>query len=257
MGFLHTSAEKVLLRLARALGVTEIQSRIDALESSRQISPDLYMKLESRFRGSTEEIISRQMQYVPFVQHCITEQHPALDLGCGRGEWLTVLKRNELCAVGIDGNPVAVNECKNKGLNVSLGDIFDVLRRQPPQSLGCITLFQVLEHLPFERVLDVLRLSRNALIDGGVLIAEIPNSQTLRVGATTFWIDPTHERPLFPDVLHFLAQEAGFNSIRTQTSTPLGTSPDLSNVPQELAEVILDLHTRIHGDGDFAIIATR
>ncbi|MFN5839602.1 MAG: hypothetical protein ACK45J_01100, partial [Acidimicrobiaceae bacterium] len=75
MGFLHTSAEKVLLRLARALGVTEIQSRIDALESSRQISPDLYMKLESRFRGSTEEIISRQMQYVPFVQHCITEQH--------------------------------------------------------------------------------------------------------------------------------------------------------------------------------------
>lgn len=257
MGFLQTTAEKILLRFARALGVPEIQHRLDSLEASKRISPDLYMKLESRFRGSAEEIINRQMQYLPFVKHCITEAHPALDLGCGRGEWLTVLQRNGLHASGIDGNPVAVEMCQKIGLHVKCRDIFDGLRRQPPQSLGCITLFQVLEHLPFELVLEILQLARTALIDGGVLIAEIPNSQTLRVGASTFWIDPTHERPLFPDVLHFLAQEAGFTVIRTQTSTPLGATPDLTNVPTELSKIIVDLHSRINGDGDFAIIATR
>jgi O-antigen chain-terminating methyltransferase len=140
---------------------------------------------------------------------------------------------------------------------VECDDIFSALKRQAPQSLGCITLFQVLEHLPFELVLEILELSRAALIDGGVLIAEIPNSKTLRVGASTFWIDPTHERPLFPDVLQFLAQEAGFTVIRTQTSTPLTTPPDLSGVSPEIAKTLLEIHSSINGDGDFAIIATR
>jgi O-antigen chain-terminating methyltransferase len=257
MGLLHSAAERILRRVARSIGVTEIQQRLDALEASKRISPELYMKLEARFRGDLEVIKARQSQYIPFVEHCITPEHPALDLGCGRGEWLTVLRDHGLHGSGIDGNRVAVDACRKSGLLVECDDIFTALKRQAPQSLGCITLFQVLEHLPFELVLEILELSRAALIDGGVLIAEIPNSKTLRVGASTFWIDPTHERPLFPDVLQFLAQEARFTVIRTQTSTPLTTPPDLSGVSPEIAKTLLEIHSSINGDGDFAIIATR
>jgi O-antigen chain-terminating methyltransferase len=88
-----------------------------------------------------------------------------------------------------------------------------------------------------------------------VLIAEVPNAETLRVGAGTFWIDPTHVRPLFPPVLRFLAEEAGFTQIQSVYSTPLQEAPNLENVDANISEILLQLHEQINGNGDFAIVA--
>jgi O-antigen chain-terminating methyltransferase len=88
-----------------------------------------------------------------------------------------------------------------------------------------------------------------------VLIGEVPNSETLRVAATTFWIDPTHERPLFPGLLQFLAREVGFTEVNGVYSTPLADEPDVSTLPTEIQGPFLEMFRRINGPGDFALIA--
>lgn len=242
-------------RLARALGITEIQERLTVVETSHSIAPDLYVRLEQAFRGDPILVATRQSQYLVHVRPSVTKQAPLLDLGCGRGEWLQVLAEDGLEAWGVDENPEVITICRQRGLNVLQKSITSTLNSIPKGSLGAITLFQVLEHLQFAEVLDVLVKARQLLTPGGVLIAEVPNAETLRVGAGTFWIDPTHVRPLFPPVLRFLAEEAGFTQIQSVYSTPLQEAPNLENVDANISEILLQLHEQINGNGDFAIVA--
>ena len=177
-----------------------------------------------------------------------------MDLGCGRGEWLTLLRSNGIPARGFDSNAVTVAECRSLDLDVSEGDLLTILREMSPASLGAITMFQVLEHLPFQDMVEVLRLARQALKPGGVFIAEIPNLSTLFVGASTFWIDPTHPRPLHPALVKFLAAQVGFVSVEELSSTRL--SPELQ-FDHETAETnaLKYLQSILLGPADCAIIA--
>jgi SAM-dependent methyltransferase len=220
------------------------------------IDDALYISLEDHFRGDKATVHQRQMEYLPFISHIVSDQFPLIDLGCGRGEWLQVLKENHIAARGIDTNTACIAECTENGLTASLGELLDTLSQLPDASCGSITMFQVLEHLPFDVVVNVLREARRVLIPGGVFIGEVPNSETLRVGASTFWIDPTHQRPLFPAVLAFLASSVGFSGVTGKYSSPLAPTPDLAGLPDSASKAILDLHHAINGPGDFALIAT-
>ena len=220
------------------------------------IDDALYISLEDHFRGDKETVHQRQMEYLPYISHIVSDQFPLIDLGCGRGEWLQVLKDNQIAARGIDSNTACVAECTENGLSASLGELLDTLTQLPDASCGSVTMFQVLEHLPFDVVVNVLREARRVLIPGGVFIGEVPNSETLRVGASTFWIDPTHQRPLFPAVLAFLASSVGFTGVTGKYSSPLAPTPDLTGLPDAATKTILDLHHAINGPGDFALIAT-
>jgi O-antigen chain-terminating methyltransferase len=224
--------------------------------SSPRIDDALYIALEDKFRGDPTVIRIRQHQYVSYIQNVVTQASPLLDIGCGRGEWLQILKDSNLVAAGIDTNAVSVQECSAHGLDVTHADAITYLSNAEEKSLGAITLFQVLEHLPFATMVQLLRLALRALVPGGVLIAEVPNSETLSVGASTFWIDPTHERPLFPGLLKFLATEVGYTSVEGLYSSPLAPEPDFSDLAPQVREPLLAMHRQLNGNGDFAIIAT-
>lgn len=243
----------ILRRVARDLGIADVHGRLDALErrvSERRVSDELYAAIEARFRGDPSLIKSRQQQYLPYVSGTMNGAQ-LLDLGCGRGEWLELLRENGLPARGVDSNRAFVDSARARGLDVTEGDITDHLGRQADASLGVITMFQVAEHLPLGVLEKILSESHRVLGPGGVLIVEIPNIETLRVGAATFWIDPTHERPLFPEFLVFMVERAGFASVVRQTSTALDDTPD------GLSETEASLFQRINGDGDFAVIAVK
>ena len=244
---------RLLKRLAKSVGVPELQARVDRLErhhDDRRVSDDLYHAIEERFRGDPSLIRERQRNYVEHVRPS-SALGPILDLGCGRGEWLDILAAEGIPARGVDSNGKFVSALMNRGHDVKLADIGDYIASQPEASLGGITMFQVAEHLPLRVLESVLAEAYRTIAPEGTLVLEIPNIETLRVGAATFWIDPTHERPLFPEFLVFLVERAGFTSIRRVTSTPLAVSQDvLTPVEQELFD-------RINGPGDFAVIAQR
>jgi O-antigen chain-terminating methyltransferase len=241
---------------ARASGPVTTTAAPTPTTSSPAIDDALYIALEDAFRGDPIVIRARQHQYLPYVQNVVTQTAPLLDIGCGRGEWLNILKDSNIAATGIDTNAASVQECLAQGLNVLHADAISYLSGAKEKSLGAITLFQVLEHLPFPTMVHLLRLALRALVPGGVLIAEVPNSETLSVGASTFWIDPTHERPLFPGLLEFLATEVGYTSVEGVYSSPLAPEPDFSELAPHVREPLLAMHRQLNGNGDFAIIAT-
>jgi hypothetical protein len=78
---------------------------------SSSIDESLYVALEDRFRGDPEIIRERQSQYIPYIKDVVTSGKPLLDLGCGRGEWLTVLRDSGIPATGIDSNRACIEDC--------------------------------------------------------------------------------------------------------------------------------------------------
>ena len=246
--------------------VTETSSklRMPIIESAQVVYPadnkiiddSLYVALENHFRGSRDVVSQRQRDYLPMLPSGITSSHPLIDLGCGRGEWLQVLRQENIPAIGVDSNAVCIAECREEGLDVIHEGLLEYISQRPDASVGAYTLFQVLEHLPFPVLIETLRQMRRTLVPGGRLIAEVPNAKNLRVSAGTFWIDPTHQRPLFPELLIFLASEIGFAQSDGHYTNNLSPNHDLSGLPQGATTALQSVIDAIDGPGDFALIAT-
>jgi O-antigen chain-terminating methyltransferase len=226
------------------------------LQNEQVIEDSLYVALEDHFRGAESVIKERQASYLPHITSVVSADAPLLDIGCGRGEWLSVLKDNNISASGVDSNIACVEDCKSKGLAVVQADLLDALRNTPEHSLGAVTMFQVMEHLPFPVLVETFRLILRALKPGGVLIAEVPNAKNLRVSAGTFWIDPTHQRPLFPEFLQFLAKELGFTKADGLYVNNLSPQHDLSSLEEPVRNALQSVLDAVDTFGDFALIAT-
>jgi SAM-dependent methyltransferase len=175
-----------------------------------KLDPDFYIAFENRFRGHFDVIKERVSVYVDDLKHLANSKRTVVDIGCGRGELLTVLKESGIRAIGVDSNPSSVKSLNERGLEASCADLSDYFKRTPSGSIAAITMLHILEHLPFDLLLKTFSEIYRVLEPGGIFIAETPNSLNLTVGASTFWIDPTHQRPLHPEVIHFLALHTGF-----------------------------------------------
>jgi O-antigen chain-terminating methyltransferase len=134
----------------------------------------------------------------------------ALDLGCGRGEWLEVLGDSGFDAIGVDLNEGMLAACQERGLKGQLGDALSTLKELPSESLALVSAFHLVEHLPFEAVQILVQEALRVLVPGGLLVLETPNSENLTVGTSSFYLDPSHLRPLPAALLEFVAEHAGF-----------------------------------------------
>lgn len=174
-----------------------------------------YRQFEDAFRGTRGDIASRVEIYVPVVAEANagTKGYPILDIGCGRGEWLDVVKKHGLTGRGVDANPVMVAECVGRGLQVVAADAQSYLRSLESSSMGAVTAMHIVEHLPFGELLAVVEEALRVLCPGGVLIMETPNPENLSVGSNTFYLDPTHRRPIPPPLLEFVVRRLGFVDI--------------------------------------------
>jgi SAM-dependent methyltransferase len=211
-----------------------------------------YVAFENRFRGSRAEIKKRVAFYLPFLRKCHagTSGRPVLDVGCGRGEWLELLREEELDGRGVDLNAAMVSQCKARRLKVQRRDALDYLRAQRTNSHGAITGFHIIEHLPFETLLELFREARRVLKPGGVAIFESPNCKNLVVGACNFHIDPTHHHPVFPETAELMLAAQGFEKIKIEYLSPVADARFNANT-SELA-TLKDL---LFGPQDFGIIA--
>ncbi|MET0602641.1 MAG: methyltransferase domain-containing protein [Baekduia sp.] len=165
-----------------------------------------YHEFEDVFRGSEEMIRERQQRYVPLL----AGHGPVLDAGCGRGEFLDVLAGADIAARGVDLEPELVAYCHGKGhQDVVQGDAVAHLEGLQAGSLGAVVSMQVVEHLPEADLRRMLAAAHRALRPGGRLILETVNPHSARA-LKAFWVDLTHQHPIFPEVLLQLCRQAGF-----------------------------------------------
>ncbi len=214
---------------------------------------NFYAEFEARFRGARESVKSRQRQYLDYVRQA-TAGRPAarcVDIGCGRGEWLELLTEEGFAPVGLDIDAGMVLEARQAGLDARIGDGIAWLERQPEASVDVISAFQVIEHLPFQRLVRLLDAALRALAPDGVAIFETPNPENLLVATNSFHLDPTHLRPIPPQLVEFLAQQRGFARAEILRMNAL---PAEMHVAGE-GELTLRVNQLLYGAQDYALIA--
>ncbi|HEY0845742.1 MAG TPA: class I SAM-dependent methyltransferase, partial [Noviherbaspirillum sp.] len=177
------------------------------------MSDSFYRAFEDKHRGSRELIKSRLQAYAPFIQPLTALYQPAiaLDLGCGRGEWLELAAETGFDARGVDLDEGMLQACRERGLNATHTDALVALRALPDNSIALVSAFHVVEHMPFDVARAVIADALRVLQPGGLLILETPNPDNLIVGASRFYQDPSHERPIPPELLRFAVEHAGFH----------------------------------------------
>jgi len=166
--------------------------------------PD-YFAFESRMRGSVDAIRERQRRYVDDFR----DAAPVLDIGCGRGELLALLREAGIEARGIDADADMVAFARGEGLDVEQADLLEYLERVDAGSLGGIFMGQVVEHLPPAVLVRALELAAQKLRPGGVLVAETINPLS-PIALRNYYADLTHAQPLVPETLELLARQSGF-----------------------------------------------
>lgn len=210
-----------------------------------------YIALEDRFRGSREEIIEKLKVYLPLIQEANnnTKEKQLLDAGCGRGEWLELLQNEGYQVRGIDINRVAIEQCQERGLNVMEADVIQHLKTLPEQSLGGVTGFHIIEHLPFETLLELFSETVRVLKKGGIAIFETPNPQNILVASYKFYIDPTHLHPLPSELIKFVAELQGLTKVQILNLNPYPKDLFLKN-----SEVAARFNAHFYSAQDYSVI---
>jgi O-antigen chain-terminating methyltransferase len=192
-----------------------------------------YRAFEDRHRGSRELIKGRLEVYRAFIEPLITagELTYGVDLGCGRGEWLETLQEMGISSLGIDLDEGMLKACNERGLKVIRGDAIAYLSSLESDSQLVVSAFHVVEHISFDQLQCLVREAHRVLKPGGLLIMETPNPENILVATCSFYLDPTHTRPIPPDLLLFMTDFYHFarsKVLRLQEGVEILQSPSLN-----------------------------
>jgi SAM-dependent methyltransferase len=185
-----------------------------------------YVGFEQAFRGSEADIASRLEGYCERFAGAAD----VLDIGCGRGEFLGMLRDRGISARGLDANREMVAVCHDRGLDVAEGDAVGYLLSLPDASLGGIIATQVVEHFTSEYLLRFLEVAYHKLRPDSTIILETLNVDSWSAFFGPYLRDITHERPIPPDTLRFLLEASGFQRLDVQFSSPADEEAKLKRV---------------------------
>ena len=206
-----------------------------------------YSRFAERFRGD-EDYVRRSQQFYGAI---FAGRENVLDIGCGRGEFLSVMRDAGVPARGIDLGPESIAQCHARGLPAEEADLFQYLAALPDGEFDGILSAQVVEHIDPARLPEMIQLCAAKLRRGGILAIESPNPECLAIFATHFYLDPTHTRPVPHPLLSFYMEEAGLGGLQLHRLSPAVESmPEIAELPKEFRE-------RFFGGLDYAIVAKK
>jgi O-antigen chain-terminating methyltransferase len=231
--------EERLTRLERRGGAPGAAPQTVASQPAAAAVPD-YFAFEARMRGSTSDVRERQRRYVDDFR----EAARVLDVGCGRGELLGLLRDAGVEARGVDADADMVAYARGEGLEVEQADALAHLESLPDGSLGGIFAGQVVEHLPPAVLLRFLEVAAQKLRPNGLLIAETINPLS-PLALRSYFADLTHAQPLVPETLELLAKQAGFREVETR----------FLNAPRHADDVDERIREILFAPLDYAIVA--
>lgn len=205
------------------------------------------LAFSERFRGSEDEVREKLRVYVPSFAGC----SPVADLGCGRGEFLDLFREAGGEGIGVESNPELAGIVRAKGHRAVCQDLFPFLAEQQADSLGGILCAHVIEHLPSDGLLRLLREAMRVLRPGGVLALETPNPACLAIFATYFYLDPTHLRPVPAELVQYLLAETGFTAVQIIGMHPAEEEfPELKPLPEPFRQ-------QFFGHLDYGVLAKK
>jgi len=225
----------------------KLNSLLDVLEQKKLPTPDhiktislpledfQYAGFENRYRGSEASVREQQEAYLAYFK----PGKKVLDLGCGRGEFLELLAEKGIEAEGVDINEQMLEACRDKGYKCRNADILETLAACEDNSLGGIFSSQVAEHLPPAYLKRMIELAYFKLAPDGIIVLETINPASVFALVQIYFLDISHQQPIHPQALKFLAESAGFANVEIKLSSPLETEP-LQSLP------VLDESTRIN-----------
>ena len=239
-----------------SLRLDDVAARVPGAPLETWYSADAF---NDDFRGGTEGVKDRYRDLAEVFVGC----GPVLDVGFGRGEFLELLRDAGVDAMGIEVVPSLVDGARVHGLHAEQADALEYLRNLEDGSLGGLVMIQVVEHLPPQGVIDVVRLAAEKVRRGGRVLVETVNPMSLYTYAHAFWVDPDHIRPVHPNLLAFLFRQARFASVERLDRSPvaaderlelLAAADDANGIMNRNIERINSL---LFGPQDYAILATR
>lgn len=239
---------------------TELRELRATVDGSGPRFAALYADFTDRFRGSTAEVTAKLAGYLPDVGRLVGAAGAAgeagsgvVDVGCGRGEWLTLLRDAGVPASGVDAHPGFVEAGRADGLNMVHGDAVAHLQQLPADSVDLVTAFHLIEHLDVERLLALLAAARHALRPGGCVLLETPNPSNLRMAACDFYNDPTHRAPLPPALTEYLVSASGFGQVEVRPLHPNRSpfQPASSGAGQQVEQLVA---LTLYGPQDYAVL---
>jgi SAM-dependent methyltransferase len=229
--------------------------------------PLSYLTFEEKHRGPGAAIKETQRAY---LRHFVGAPGRVLDAGCGRGEFLEILREAGVPAYGVDQDAEMAARSRGKGLDVAVGDLLAHLEALPDGSLGGIFAAQVIEHLSTDGLVSLVRLAHAKLAPGGRFVAETINPGCLATFSGAFYLDLTHTRPVHPEALRFLLEETGFREVDLEFSAPFPPEMKLQviDVPRWFHDVDKDfvrtvndnfgrINGLVYGCQDYAAVARR
>jgi O-antigen chain-terminating methyltransferase len=230
---------------------------VDATATARASAFDeIYTAFEEQFRGPREVVQELQRPYLDLIDATGHDDLPVIDIGPGRGEWLELLGKIGARAYGIDLNADMAAAGQEHGVDVRQGDAMAHLAELEEGSVRAVTGFHFIEHIAFDDQLSFLRLAARALAPGGALILETPNPTNLVVGASSFYLDPTHLRPVHPQLLEFLVRSQGFSEVEVRYLHPSTSEPETFD-GLEPAGIDAMVRWALYGPQDYAVVARK
>jgi SAM-dependent methyltransferase len=184
--------------------------------SGASIDSYKYVGFEDRFRGSRDEIRRRMADYVAEF----AGRHDVLDVGCGRGEFLDLLREAGIGARGLDINHEMVEVCRERGLAAEEGDWLGYLETLPDASLGGLIAAQVVEHLEPAYLMRSLEAAYHKLEPGSLIVLETINPACWFAFFESYIRDLTHVRPIHPETLQYLLTASGFQQAEIRYRAP-------------------------------------
>lgn len=226
-------------------------------EGVQQLPDFDYMTFENRFRPEAS-VRERHTTYVELLRG----RKRVVDVGCGRGELLELLREVGVSAYGVDVADDVIAVCREKELEVVDGDAVAHLEALDKGAVDGIVASHIVEHLAPDRLWRLISAAAETVADGGILVVETPNPESLLAGSVNFHRDPTHVRPVHPDTLSFLCESAGFARVEIRRLAPVPEEERLrqpstgdGRLAEEVGEIVTQLNDLIYGYQDYALIA--
>lgn len=234
----------------------EITAILERLKAAGTTGADInYVEFEDRFRG--ESLAVSQERYLSLFPPP-SGAGRVVDIGCGRGEMVTMLIERGYDAVGVDLDASMVKACTEQGLPAVLDDGIHFLSQTPRESLQGIFCAQVVEHLITPEMEQLIRVAFQSLQRGGVMVIETINPRSSFALGNHFYADTSHVRPVHPETLRFICEQIGFTGVQLEERSPHPSLALTSELPDgSVGEAVGALLESVFGYQDYVIVATK